>query len=57
MDRFALGGQNLGSLALYEPRIRMPDEVRFVNSDTFLAFNSVSGVNARFAVRRAVPAE
>lgn len=57
MDRFALGGQNLGSFALYEPRIRMPDEVRLVNSDTFLAFNSVSGGIARFAVRRAVPAE
>jgi hypothetical protein len=57
MDRFAVGGENLGSFGLFEPRIRMPDEIRFVDAGTFLAFNSVSGVIARFAVRRPVPSE
>jgi hypothetical protein len=52
IERFDLGGRALGSVVLYEPQIGVPDEVRFVSPHTFLAFSPVSGVVARFAVRR-----
>jgi hypothetical protein len=55
MDRFTVTGNDLGSVVLYEPRIRLPDEVRIVSPGGFLAFNSVSGVIARLGLQESAP--